>query len=183
MFFLIKCECEFHPIQNLKSPPTTPTKPHGCFAHKTTWVFPKNRGIWPPKWMVKIIYNGKPYEQIHDLGGFSHYFWVDTHMLISKIGYSSPQSWYFFPIQVQCFSEERLLGNAIVNPTTPILRGVAWSNGRLEALDKMHSKKRYPWKLRWDPKRRRSFSSWSASTPFETYVCARQIGSFSQGWK
>ncbi len=24
----------------------------------------------------------KPYEQIHDLGGFSHYFWVDTQMLL-----------------------------------------------------------------------------------------------------
>ena len=24
--------------------------------------------------------NGKPYEQMDDLGGFSPYFWVDTHM-------------------------------------------------------------------------------------------------------
>ena len=37
----------------------------------------KNSGT--PKWMV---YNGKPYEQMDDLGGknFSPYVWVDTHM-------------------------------------------------------------------------------------------------------
>ncbi len=31
---------------------------------------PKNRGT--PKWMV---YNGKPYEQMDDLGGKNPYFW------------------------------------------------------------------------------------------------------------
>ena len=31
---------------------------------------PKNRGILPPKWMVKIMENPKPYEQMDDLGGF-----------------------------------------------------------------------------------------------------------------
>ena len=34
----------------------------------------KNRGT--PKWMV---YNGKPYEQMDDLGGFPK-FWVDIHI-------------------------------------------------------------------------------------------------------
>ena len=39
----------------------------------------KNRG-GPPKWMV---YKGKPYEQMDDLGVFP-YFWRATHM---KLGY------------------------------------------------------------------------------------------------
>ena len=35
------------------------------------WVFPKNMGFFPPKWMV---YNGKPYEQMDDLGVKTHIF-------------------------------------------------------------------------------------------------------------
>ena len=41
------------------------SNPGGIFF----WVFPKI-GV-PPKWMV---YNGKPYEQMDDLGGNPHYF-------------------------------------------------------------------------------------------------------------
>ena len=36
----------------------------------------KNRG-GSPKWMVKIMENPI---KMDDLGGFSHYFWVDTHI-------------------------------------------------------------------------------------------------------
>ena len=34
------------------------------------WIFPKI-GVYTPKWMV---YNGKPYEQMDDLGGFPPIF-------------------------------------------------------------------------------------------------------------
>ena len=38
----------------------------------------KNRGKHPK---MDAENNGsKPYEQMDDLGGFSHYFWVDTQM-------------------------------------------------------------------------------------------------------
>ena len=46
------------------------------------WVFP-NIGV-PPKWMV---YNGKPYEQMDDLGGFPPIFGL-TPMYIPKKRFS-----------------------------------------------------------------------------------------------
>ena len=36
----------------------------------------KNKGK-PPKWMVSFMENPI---KMDDLGGFSHYFWVDTHI-------------------------------------------------------------------------------------------------------
>ena len=45
---------------------------------KTYWVFPKIGGK-PPKWMVKIS-NGKPYEQMDDLGVFPYFCWFNTHI-------------------------------------------------------------------------------------------------------
>ncbi len=41
--------------------------------NQVTWVFPKIGGN-PPKWMVKIMENHNM--EIHDLGGFSHIFWL-----------------------------------------------------------------------------------------------------------
>ena len=43
----------------------------------------KNRGILPPKWMVKIREN--PYEHMGWFGGFSHYFWKHPCMYIMYI--------------------------------------------------------------------------------------------------
>ena len=40
------------------------------------WMFPKNRGSLPPKWMVKTMEN--PYEQMDDLGGTP--IFGNTHM-------------------------------------------------------------------------------------------------------
>ena len=44
----------------------------------------KNNGT--PKWMV---YNGKPYEQMDDLGVLPPYFWFNTHMVDDKM-----KHWY-----------------------------------------------------------------------------------------
>ena len=49
---------------------------------------PKNRGIWPPKWMVKIMVP-KPYEQMDDLGAFpiflgQHPYIWDTSLIDPK---------------------------------------------------------------------------------------------------
>ena len=41
-------------------------------------VEPKIGGFDPPKWMDGL-FHGKPYEQMDDWGGFSHYFWFNTH--------------------------------------------------------------------------------------------------------
>ena len=40
-------------------------------------------GVKHPKWMVKIMENPI---KMDDFGGFSHYFWVDTHILYLKPG-------------------------------------------------------------------------------------------------
>ena len=40
----------------------------------------KNGGT--PKWMVKIMENPI---KIHDLGGKNHYFWVDAHIICTKL--------------------------------------------------------------------------------------------------
>ena len=43
-------------------------------------VEPKIRGKNPK---MDGLYHGKPYEQMDDLGGFSHDFWFNTHMPFS----------------------------------------------------------------------------------------------------
>ena len=40
-------------------------------------VFPNIEVLKPPK--MDGLFHGKPYEQMDDLGGFSHYFWFNTH--------------------------------------------------------------------------------------------------------
>ncbi len=48
---------------------------------KNMGVEPKIGGK-PTKWMV--YYNGKPYEQMDDLGGIYHpYFWFNTHIILT----------------------------------------------------------------------------------------------------
>ena len=44
------------------------------------WMFPKI-GVYTPKWM---IFNGKPYEQMDDLGGFP--IFLETPMFFSARG-------------------------------------------------------------------------------------------------
>ena len=45
--------------------------------HFNIWVFPKIGGK-PPKWMVKIMVPNPVNKWM--IWGFSHYFWVDTHI-------------------------------------------------------------------------------------------------------
>ena len=51
---------------------------HIEFSLPLIWVFPKIGGN-PRKWMV---YNGKPYEQMDDLGEDHPYFGSNTHILL-----------------------------------------------------------------------------------------------------
>ena len=57
-------------------------------------VDPKNRGIWPPKWMVKIRENPI---KMGWFGGKHHYFWVDTHVFMYCGGGNSKNFGIFTP--------------------------------------------------------------------------------------
>ena len=55
----------------------------------------KNRGFFPPKWMV--LYNGKPYEQMDDLGVLQN-FWKHPCVGKSPGVFLAQKYWVVFPI-------------------------------------------------------------------------------------
>ena len=59
--------------------------------------------------------NGKPYEQMDDLGGFPHYFWFNTHTFPP-----SKQFAHFFPKTLHKLSEAalKMMGFQVPFPST-----------------------------------------------------------------
>ena len=63
----------------------------------------KNRGILPPKWMV---YNGKSYEQMDDLGGFPPIF-GNTHFKEMSIWFIASCVWKLNMLNLPFFEEKQ----------------------------------------------------------------------------
>ncbi len=67
------------PNDSLKNEHIDLTTPKTSMKVPKVGVEPKIGGFYPPKWIVKIMVP-TPMNKMDDLGGFSRYFWFNTHM-------------------------------------------------------------------------------------------------------
>ena len=74
--------------------------------------------------------NGKPYEQMDDLGGKHPYFWVDTHMCVCIIS-STPKNQNYESRETNPRSEHFVENTGAIEEITSKKKRVAWWRGWL----------------------------------------------------
>ena len=82
---------------------------------------------WPPKWMV--VFHGKSLLKTDDLGGFTHYFWFNTHLYRSDFsGFPSMKN-------IQIFSQINVRCTAIRKCMEMCKKGCAKKSSKIQRCD------------------------------------------------